>query len=89
MACHYTESRAVTIYRPAQESVKELQAMGVTFDLLIPYLMTVNEKAVTENIDLKTAAYKPGQEPQRLGYAVTIISSPMTMTRALKHMTLS
>jgi len=38
-------------------SVKELQAMGVTFDLLIPYLMTVNEKAVTENIDLKTAAY--------------------------------
>jgi len=43
--------------QPLIPSVKELQALGVTFDLLIPYLMTVNEKAVTENIDLKTAAY--------------------------------
>ena len=38
-------------------SVKELQTIGVTFDLLILYLMTVNEKAVMENIDPKTAAY--------------------------------
>ena len=44
--------------QPLIPLVRELQALGVTFDLLIPYLMTVNEKAVTENIDLKTVAYK-------------------------------
>jgi len=36
--------------QPLIPSVRELQAMGITFDLLIPYLMTVNEKAVTKNI---------------------------------------
>jgi hypothetical protein len=31
--------------------------MGITFDLIFPYIETINEKAVAENIDLKTAAY--------------------------------
>jgi hypothetical protein len=42
---------------PLIPSVKQLQSMGITFDLMFPYIETINEKAVTENLDLKTAAY--------------------------------
>jgi prefoldin subunit 5 len=38
-------------------SVRELQNAGITFDLVLPYMMAINEKSALENIDLKTAAY--------------------------------
>ena len=41
---------------PLVPSCRELQAFGITFDLLFPYLLSINEKATTENIDQKSAA---------------------------------
>jgi len=50
------ESRLVES-EPLIPSVKKLRSCGITFDLIFPYIETLNEKAVLENIDLKTAAY--------------------------------
>ncbi len=47
---------------PLIPSVKQLQNIGITFDLIIPYMETLNEKAVAENIDLKTSAYNLAHE---------------------------
>ena len=46
---------------PLVPSVRELQAIGVTFDMLFSYLMSVNEKAVTEGIEQKSAAREIAQ----------------------------
>ena len=37
-------------------SVKELQSNGITFDLILPYIIAINEKSVFEKIDVKRAA---------------------------------
>jgi hypothetical protein len=42
---------------PLLPSVRELQSAGITFDIIIPYVMVINEKSVLENVDLKAAAY--------------------------------
>jgi hypothetical protein len=43
---------------PLLPSVRELQSAGITFDLIIPYVMAINEKSALENnMDLKAAAY--------------------------------
>ena len=47
---------------PLIPCVKQLQNIGITFDLIIPYMETLNEKAVAENIDLKTSAYNLAHE---------------------------
>jgi hypothetical protein len=39
-------------------SVRELQNAGITFDLIMPYIIAINEKSVLEKIDVKAAAYK-------------------------------
>src|SRR5207244_8876158 len=38
-------------------SARQLQGYGITLDLMFPYMETLNEKAVAEKVDLKTAAY--------------------------------
>jgi hypothetical protein len=50
------ESKLVEL-EPLIPSVKQLQNMGVTFDLILPYMETINETAVVKSIDLKAAAY--------------------------------
>jgi len=35
---------------------RELRNCGITLELILPYLSAINEKAVAENIDLKTSA---------------------------------
>jgi hypothetical protein len=42
---------------PLIPSIKEFQNIGVTFDLVLSYMMAINEKSALENIDPKTAAY--------------------------------
>jgi alcohol dehydrogenase class IV len=37
-------------------SVRELQGCGITLALILPYITAINEKAVADNIDLKTSA---------------------------------
>ena len=44
-------------YEPLIPSVKELMDMGITFDLILPYIETIREKVVLENIDSSRAAY--------------------------------
>src|SRR5215831_17250902 len=44
-------------YEPLIPSVKELMDMGITFDLILPYIETIREKAVLENMDSSKAAY--------------------------------
>jgi transposase len=41
--------------------VKELQSYGITFDLILPYLMAVNEKSVLQNMNQKDAAREIAQ----------------------------
>jgi hypothetical protein len=41
--------------------VKELQAYGITFDLILPYLMAINEKSVLQNMNQKDAAREIAQ----------------------------
>ena len=43
-------------------SVRELQRMDVTFQIILPYIMAINEKAMAENIDLTTSAYNLVQD---------------------------
>jgi prefoldin subunit 5 len=43
--------------KPLVPSSKQLQSAGITFDLLVPYMMAINEKSALENVDLKTATY--------------------------------
>jgi hypothetical protein len=47
---------------PLLPSVRELQRMNVTFQIILPYIMAINEKAVAENIDLTTSAYNLVQD---------------------------
>ena len=42
---------------PLIPSARQLRGYGITLDLMFPYMETLNEKAMTENTDLKTAAY--------------------------------
>lgn len=42
---------------PLIPSARQLQSMGITFDLMMPYLLAVNEKSALESIDQKTATY--------------------------------
>lgn len=42
---------------PLIPSCKKLQSVGITFEVIFPYIETINEKSALENIDLKTAAY--------------------------------
>ena len=48
--------------RPLIPSVKELQNAGVTFDLIMPYVLAINEKSALEGINLKEAAYNMMQD---------------------------
>jgi hypothetical protein len=43
-------------YEPLIPSVKELQDWGITFTIIFPYIMAIHQKAIEENIDLKTSA---------------------------------
>ena len=43
-------------YESLIPSARELRNCGITLELILPYLSAINEKAVAENIDLKTAA---------------------------------
>jgi hypothetical protein len=43
---------------PLIPSVKELQNVGITFDLIMPYIMAINEKSVLHNTNLKTGLLK-------------------------------
>jgi hypothetical protein len=47
---------------PLLPSVREFQRLGLTYDLLIPYWMTLQEKSASENLDIKTAAYNLGRD---------------------------
>jgi len=49
-------------FEPLIPSVKQLLDMGVTFNLILPYIETISEKAVSENIDFLKAAYSLTQE---------------------------
>jgi hypothetical protein len=42
---------------PLIPSIRQMQSVGITFELIMPYLPTINEKSALENVDLKTAAY--------------------------------
>jgi hypothetical protein len=44
------ENRLVEL-EPLIPSVKQLQGYGISFELILPYMETLNEKAVAENID--------------------------------------
>lgn len=48
--------------RPLIPSVRELQNAGVTFDLIMPYVLAINEKSALEGINLKEAAYNMMQD---------------------------
>jgi hypothetical protein len=43
-------------YESLIPSARELRNCGISLELILPYLSAINEKAVTENIDLKTSA---------------------------------
>ena len=43
-------------YESLIPSARELRNCGITLELIHPYLSAINEKAVAENMDLKTAA---------------------------------
>jgi hypothetical protein len=43
-------------YESLIPSARELRNCGISLELILPYLSAINEKAVGENIDLKTAA---------------------------------
>ena len=43
-------------YESLIPSARELRNCGITLGLILPYLSAINEKAVAENIDLKTSA---------------------------------
>jgi hypothetical protein len=43
-------------YESLIPSARELRNCGISLELILPYLSAINEKAVAENIDLKTAA---------------------------------
>ena len=47
---------------PLLPSVRELQRMNVTFQIILPYIMAINEKALAKNIDLTTSAYNLVQD---------------------------
>lgn len=49
---------------PLIPSVKAFLSIGITFDLVIPYITAINEKPALENIDLKTAAYNIVRVPR-------------------------
>ncbi len=56
--------------RPLLPNIRELQFNGITFDILMAFMMAVNEKSALENIDLKTAAWnmvKDFREYRNLG----------------------
>ncbi len=55
------ENRMVEL-EPLIPSVKQLQNIGISFELILPYMESLNEKAVAENIDLRTAAYNLTQD---------------------------
>ena len=41
-------------YESLIPSARELRNCGITLELILPYLSVINEKAVAENIDIKT-----------------------------------
>ena len=43
-------------YESLIPSARELRNCGISLELILPYLSAINEKAVAENIDLKTSA---------------------------------
>jgi hypothetical protein len=43
-------------YESLIPSARELRNCGISLELILPYLSAINEKAVAENIDLKTAS---------------------------------
>ena len=47
---------------PLVPSVRELQAFGITFDVIITYVSACHEKSVLQNVDLKTAGVLVAQE---------------------------
>ena len=53
---------------PLIPSVKELQSKGITFDLLMPFLIAVNEVAAENKVDLKTGADELIHELKDLRY---------------------
>jgi hypothetical protein len=55
------ENRLVEI-EPLIPSVKQLQGYGISFELILPYMQTIEDKAVAENIDIKTAVYGLAEE---------------------------
>lgn len=54
------EDKLVEIQQLAP-SVKELQTYGITFDLILPFLIAVNEKCVLQNMNQKDAAFEIAQ----------------------------
>jgi hypothetical protein len=47
---------------PLLPSVRELQENGITFDIVLPYVLAINERSALENINLKAAAYNMMEE---------------------------
>jgi hypothetical protein len=55
------EARLVDI-EPLVPTIKEFMNVGITFQLIVPYVMAIHEKSALEYIDLKTAAYSIADE---------------------------
>jgi DNA repair exonuclease SbcCD ATPase subunit len=43
---------------PLVPSVRELQGMGVTFDIMLPFVTACHERSVLQNMNLKDAAFE-------------------------------
>lgn len=75
------ENRLVEL-EPLIPSVKQLQGYGVTFDLILPYIETIHEKA-EKNIDLKTAAYNLVQDLREYRQLGSLNKTLQQMTQQL------
>lgn len=71
------ENRLIEL-EPLIPSAATLQGYGITLELIFPYMETINENAVAENIDLKTAAYNLTQnllDYRHNSFGATILQS--------------